>query len=104
VTLVVALFLNVPSATVLCALRSEARPEPDHSLLAVGAVDYKLERGLAADAQRGTIAAAVWRGIEQLSGGHLEDLPGSRDEVISIAHIVGHDPRLMLCHDASEPH
>lgn len=92
----------VPSSTVLCALRSEAKPEPGHSLLAVGAVDYKLERGLAADAQRGAIAAAVWRGIEQLSGAHLEDLPGSRDEVISIAHIVGHDPRLMLGQDATE--
>jgi CHAT domain-containing protein len=92
----------VPSATVLCELRDRAKPEGGHSLLAVGAVDYKIERTLPADAQRGTVAAAIVRGIEQLSGAHLEDLPGSRDEVISIAHIVGHDPTLMLAEDATE--
>jgi CHAT domain-containing protein len=92
----------VPAATVLCELRDRAKPEGGHSLLAVGAVDYKIERTLPADAQRGTVAAAIVRGIEQLSGAHLEDLPGSRDEVISIAHIVGHDPTLMLAEDGTE--
>jgi CHAT domain-containing protein len=92
----------VPSATVLCALRGEVKPERGHSLLAVGAVDYNFRRAVSSNVQRGTMAVAVWRGIEQLSGAHLEDLPGSRDEVTSIAHIVGHDPTLMLGEGATE--
>jgi CHAT domain-containing protein len=91
-----------PSATVLCHLRTAATTKRNQSLLAVGAVDYKFARVLAQEPQRGTMAAAIVRGLADLSGAHLEDLPGSRDEVLSIAHIVGGDPTVLLGQDATE--
>jgi CHAT domain-containing protein len=91
-----------PSATVLCHLRTLSTTKRNQSLLAVGAVDYKFARALPAEAQRGAMAAAIVRGLADLSGAHLEDLPGSRDEVLSIAHIVGGDPTVLLGQEATE--
>ena len=91
-----------PSATVLYHLRTAATTKRNRSLLAVGAVDYKFARVLPQEPQRGTMAAAIVRGLADLSGAHLEDLPGSRDEVLSIAHIVGGDPTVLLGQDATE--
>lgn len=91
-----------PSATVLCHLRTQSTTKRNQSLLAVGAVDYKFARALPAEAQRGAMAAAIVRGLADLSGAHLEDLPGSRDEVLSIAHIVGGDPTVLLGQEATE--
>ncbi len=91
-----------PSATVLCNLRTSATTKGNQSLLAVGAVDYRFARALPAEGQRGVMTAAIVRGLADLSGAHLEDLPGSRDEVLSIAHIVGGDPKVLLGQDATE--
>jgi CHAT domain-containing protein len=91
-----------PSATVLWRLRTAPRPKGGRSLLAVGAVDYKLVRVLPANVQRGSLAAAIVRGMAELFGSRLEDLPGSRDEVLSIAQLAGHDPTLLLGQAATE--
>src|SRR4029077_65023 len=64
--------------------------------------DYKLMRAVPASVERGSLAEALVRGLAELSGSRLEDLPGSRDEVLAIAHIAGNDPKLLLGQDATE--
>jgi CHAT domain-containing protein len=91
-----------PSATVLIGLRDAPRVKASRSLLAVGAVEYGLVRSLPATVERGSLAAALVRGLAELSGSSLRDLPGSRDEVLSIARIAGNDPKLLLGQDATE--
>jgi CHAT domain-containing protein len=91
-----------PSATVLCRLRSVPNTKAGRSLLAVGAVDYKVMRAVPHTVERGSLTAAVVRGLAELAGSRLEDLPGSRDEVLSIAHVVGNDPEMLLGQDATE--
>jgi CHAT domain-containing protein len=91
-----------PSATVLWRLRAAPKPKGGRSLLAVGAVDYRLVRVLPTNVQRGSLAAAIVRGLAELSGSRLEDLPGSRDEVLSIARLAGHDSTLLLGQAATE--
>lgn len=91
-----------PSATVMSYLRAEQKKRATNTLLAVGDVEYKLVRSLSSDSQRGTIAASIVRGLAELSGDHLEDLPASREEVISIGNILGHEPTLLLGQSATE--
>jgi len=91
-----------PSASVLQALRTQ-RPQTVASLplLAVGDVDYRFTRLPSRGTQR-SLTAAILRGLATLSGSHLENLPASRDEVLSIGRILGGDTQLLLGRDATE--
>lgn len=91
-----------PSATVLWRLRTAPLVESRRSLLAVGAVDYKMVRGLPKSIERGSMATVIVRGLAELSGSRLEDLPASRDEVLTIAKIAGPDTELLLGQNATE--
>jgi CHAT domain-containing protein len=91
-----------PSATVLWRLRTAPLVESRRSLLAIGAVDYKMVRGLPKSIERGSMATVIVRGLAELSGSRLEDLPASRDEVLTIAKIAGPNTELLLGQNATE--
>ncbi|MBZ5490297.1 MAG: CHAT domain-containing protein [Acidobacteriia bacterium] len=91
-----------PSATVLWRLRTTQIAESRRPLLAVGAVEYKLVRALPKSVERGSLTAVVVRGLAELSSSRLEDLPGSRDEVLAIAQIAGPNTELLLGQKATE--
>jgi CHAT domain-containing protein len=91
-----------PSATVLWRLRTTQIAESRRPLLAVGAVEYKLVRSLPKSVERGSLIAVVVRGLAELSGSRLEDLPASRDEVLAIAQIAGPNTELLLGQKATE--
>jgi CHAT domain-containing protein len=91
-----------PSANVLWRLRTAPIVESRRSLLAIGAVEYKVVRALPESVERGSMAAVVVRGLAELSGSRLEDLPASRDEVLTIARIAGPDTELLLGQNATE--
>lgn len=91
-----------PSASVLWRLRTTPVLESPRPLLAVGAVEYKLVRTFANRVERGSVAAAIVRGIAGISGSRLEDLPASRDEVLAIARIAGPKTELLLGQNATE--
>jgi CHAT domain-containing protein len=91
-----------PSASVLWRLRTEPIVASRRSLLAIGAVDYKMVRALPESVERGSMTAVIVRGLAELSGSRLEDLPASRDEVLTIAQIAGADTELLLGRNATE--
>ena len=91
-----------PSATVLQSLRAGAKQSPARPLLAVGAVDYRLMRGLPQSIHTRSVAATVVRGLAEISGSRLEDLPGSREEVLALGRIAGKDSELLLGQRATE--
>jgi CHAT domain-containing protein len=91
-----------PSGTVLWRIRNKRFQESARPLLAVGAVDYKLARALPKSFAHDTVAAAAVRGLAELSGSRLEDLPASRDEVLAIAQIAGPHTQLLLGQSATE--
>ena len=91
-----------PSGTVLWRLRSAKPIETPQPLLAVGAVDYRLMRAMSKTYSPGSITATVLRGLSELSGSKLEDLPGSRSEVLTIARIAGPEAKLLLGESATE--
>ena len=85
-----------PSATVRQRLRvSSKRPAP-RPLLAVGAVDYGLMHSLSQSIGTRSVAASVIRGVAEFSGSRLQDLPGSRDEVLALGKIAGDGAELLL--------
>jgi CHAT domain-containing protein len=91
-----------PSATVLWRLRTAPILESRRSLLAVGAVEYNMVRALPKSIERGSMAVVIVRGLAELSGSRLEDLPASRDEVLTIAKIAGPNTVLLLGQNATE--
>lgn len=91
-----------PSGTVLWRLRSTEPVKSAQPLLAVGAVDYHLMRALPKAYSANAITTTVLRGLSELSGSKLEDLPGSREEVLTIARIAGSDSKLLLGKNATE--
>jgi CHAT domain-containing protein len=91
-----------PSASVMWRLRTAPLVESRRSLLAVGAVDYKMVRALPKSIERGSMAAVIVRGLAELSGSRLDDLPASRDEVLMIGQIAGPSAKLLLGKNATE--
>lgn len=92
----------VPSGSVLWRLRSAQFRESNRPLLAVGAVDYKFARELPQTFIHTRTGAAVVRGLAEFSGAKLENLPGSRDEVLAIAQIAGPEARVLQGQGATE--
>ena len=94
----------VPSGTILNMLRrSGKRQLAPRPLLAVGDVEYENQGG---SGRRIPLPASVRgrieRGIADLSGIGLHDLPETRAEVEEIGKIVGSDAVILLGKDATE--
>jgi CHAT domain-containing protein len=94
----------VPSGTILNALRhaEEQKPAPK-PLLAVGDVEYENQGGVGRRIPPPvSIRGRIERGIADLSGTGLYDLPETRAEVQEIGKIVGSDAVILLGRDATE--
>ena len=94
----------VPSGTILDVLRRGktvgSAPRP---LLAVGDVAYENQGGAGRRIPAPeTIRGRVLRGMADLSGLRLHDLPQTREEVEEIGKIVGSDSIVLLGRDATE--
>ena len=94
----------VPSGTILDVLRrAKAQPSAPRPFLGVGDVAYENQgnagrRMPAPDTTRGQIL----RGIADLSGIQLHDLPQTRDEVQGIGKLLGQESVILLGKDATE--
>jgi CHAT domain-containing protein len=93
----------VPSGTILNTLRhAEQKPAPK-PLLAVGDVEYENQGGVGRKIPPpASIRGRIERGIADLSGIGLHDLPETRAEVEEIGKIVGPDAVMLLGKDATE--
>jgi CHAT domain-containing protein len=94
----------VPSGTILDTLRRTERESPaPKALLAVGDVAYEDKGIVARNIPRPiSLRARVERGIADLSGSTLRDLPETREEVEEIGKIAGPNAVLLLGKDATE--
>jgi len=94
----------VPSGTILDRLRRIAgRQLAPRKLLAVGDVVYESQAGGARTSQVSTTGTrSVGRGIADLSGIGLHNLPHTREEVEEIGKIFGRDVVVLLGKDATE--
>ena len=94
----------VPSGTILNALRhAEKQKSAPKPLLAVGDVEYENQGGAGRRIPTpASIRGRIERGIADLSGIGLHDLPETRAEVEEIGKIVGLDAVMLLGKDATE--
>jgi len=94
----------VPSGTILDTLRRAERQSPaPKPLLAVGDVAYEDKGVVARSIPRPvSLRGRVERGIADLSGITLRDLPETREEVEEIGKIAGPNAVLLLGKDATE--
>jgi CHAT domain-containing protein len=94
----------VPSGTILNMLRrSEKRQLAPRPLLAVGDVEYENQGGSGRRIPPpASVRGRIERGIADLSGIGLHDLPETRAEVEEIGKIVGSDAVILLGKDATE--
>ncbi|MFY9912299.1 MAG: CHAT domain-containing protein, partial [Candidatus Sulfotelmatobacter sp.] len=94
----------VPSGTILNTLRHAEKQKPaPKPLLAVGDVEYENQGGAGRRIPPpASIRGRIERGIADLSGIGLHDLPETRAEVEEIGKIVGSDAVILLGKDATE--
>ena len=94
----------VPSGTILNTLRHAEKQKPaPKPLLAVGDVEYENQGGSGRRIPPpASIRGRIERGIADLSGIGLHDLPETRAEVEEIGKIVGSDAVMLLGKDATE--
>jgi CHAT domain-containing protein len=94
----------VPSGTILSTLRHREKQKPaPKPLLAVGDVEYENQGGAGPRIPTpASIRGRIQRGIADLSGIGLHDLPETRAEVEEIGKIVGSDAVILLGKDATE--
>jgi len=94
----------VPSGTILNTLRRAEKQKPaPKPLLAVGDVVYENQGGSGRRiSPPASIRGRIERGIADLSGISLQDLPETRAEVEEIGKIVGSDAVILLGKDATE--
>jgi CHAT domain-containing protein len=96
---------NSPSATVFHLLRTSSGRKPSTmSLLGVGAVPYesKPETLLSQNQGQATGKGTVARGLFDLEGAKLQDLPGTRQELASAGQIIGKNSVLLMGEKATE--
>ena len=94
----------VPSGTILDMLRRVETTEPaPKPLLAVGDVAYENQGGAGKRIARSTsVRGRIERGLADLSGIALSDLPLTRQEVDQIGEIAGPDAVVLLGKNATE--
>ncbi len=93
-----------PSATILDVLRRERKNEPaPRPFLGLGDVAYENQGGAGRRMPvPATLSGRMLRGMADMSGMRLHDLPETRDEVEEIGKIVGPDAVILLGKDATE--
>ena len=93
-----------PSGTILNTLRHAEKQKPaPKPLLAIGDVEYENQGGSGRRIPPpASIRGRIERGIADLSGTGLHDLPETRAEVEEIGTIVGSDAVMLLGKDATE--
>jgi CHAT domain-containing protein len=94
----------VPSATIFDVLHQAARQEPARRpFLGVGDVAYENQGGAGRKlSPPETVRGRVMRGVADISGIRMHDLPKTREEVEAIGRIVGGDAVILLGKDATE--
>src|ERR1017187_4034438 len=94
----------VPSGTILDVLRRASKNENAASpFLGVGDVAYENQGGAGRRIPApDTVRGRVLRGMADLSGMQLQDLPQTREEVEEIGKIVGPEAVILLGKDATE--
>ena len=94
----------VPSGTILDVLRRARKNENAASpFLGVGDVAYENQGGAGRKLPApDTVRGRVLRGMADLSGMRLQDLPQTREEVDEIGKIVGPNAVILLGKDATE--
>src|SRR6266567_1272947 len=94
----------VPSGTILDTLRrTEKQQSAPRPLLAVGDVPYENQGGSGRRIPTpATLRGRIERGMADLSGIGLHDLPQTREEVEEIGKIVGPDAVILTGKDATE--
>jgi len=94
-----------PSATVLCALRTEPQQHvATRAFIGVGGIPYEPRSTvLARLARPSTVSGRVLRGLYDLAGVHFDDLPHTREEVLSVQREIGtKDSVVLLDRNATE--
>ena len=94
----------VPSGTILDVLRRAGKQQPaPRPFLGVGDVVYENQGGAGRRMPvPETIRGRIVRGVADLSGMSLHDLPQTREEVEEIGRIVGPESVILLGKDATE--
>ncbi len=94
----------VPAATVLQVLRNEKSTEArERTFLGVGDVAYQDQGHISATLEKPRgLQARFERGMSDVFGTTLYDLPRTRDEVLTASRIVGKDSVLLLGPTATE--
>ena len=93
----------VPSATILSTLRHANEAPATKPLLAVGDVPYEDQGGASPKIPKAaSFRERVERGIADLSGMALSDLPETREEIEEIAKVAGPSAVLLIGKDATE--
>ncbi len=94
----------VPSGTILDTLRrTEKQQSAPRPLLAVGDVAYENQGGAGRRIPTSaSLRGRIERGMADLSGIGLHDLPQTREEVEEIGKIVGSDAVILIGKDATE--
>ena len=87
-----------PSATVLCALRTEPkRHVATRAFIGVGGIPYEPRSTLLARLARpSTVSGRVLRGLYDFAGVHFENLPHTREEVLSVQREIGTKTSVVL--------
>ena len=94
----------VPSGTILDTLRhGDKEPPAPRPLLAVGDVPYEDQGGAGRKIPKpASFRGVIERGIADLSGMAISDLPATREEVLEISKLAGPDAVLLIGKDATE--
>jgi CHAT domain-containing protein len=94
----------VPAATVLQVLRNEKTTGPrQHTFLGIGDVAYQDQGNVSAKLEKPRgVKQRFGRGMSELFGTALYDLPQTREEVITASNIVGKESVLLLGRSATE--
>jgi CHAT domain-containing protein len=93
-----------PSATVLYLIRnSQVGQPPTQAFLGVGDIQLTQDRTTATNKDSGTASASTTTPADpfDLGGTRLQDIPGTRDEVIAVSQLFG-EKRLLLGTNATE--
>lgn len=94
----------VPAATVLRVLRNEKATMADkYAFLGVGDVPYQNQGHVSVKLEKPSgLPQRIERGLSDVFGTSLHDLPETREEVVTASNIVGKDSVLLLGPNATE--
>jgi CHAT domain-containing protein len=93
-----------PASTVLTVLRTaRVAQTPRHTFLGVGDVPYQNQGHVSSKLEKpSAVGQRIVRGFSDTFGTTLSDLPQTREEVLSVSHIVGNDGVVLLGPNATE--